>query len=89
VLSAEKTPTLWRTLPAFEYLIKRLENHQEKASLDGYNIIQAAIDKLEEYREEINDISAYSLALCKPLSLFVSSTNPWYSSQSISKALVV
>jgi hypothetical protein len=77
LLSAEKTPTLWRTLPAFDNLIKRLKSHQQKATtpLDAFEIIEAALSKLEDYRKEIEDVSVYVLALGKSLLLFVSSIN--------------
>jgi hypothetical protein len=41
-----------------------LKKHQnDHRSLDAYHILEAAIDKLEEYRQEIDDISAYTLSI--------------------------
>jgi hypothetical protein len=91
VLSAEKTPTLWRTLPAFDNLIKGLKSHLELRTtpLDAIPIVEDAIEKLDDYKEEIEDIPAYALSLGKSLLFFISSINTWYSSQPISKAQVV
>jgi len=47
-LSAEKTPTLWGTLPAFEALIFRLQEYQH-TDIDVDDIITEGIEKLEEY----------------------------------------
>jgi hypothetical protein len=63
-LSAEKTPTLWGTLPAFEALISKLQKHQH-TDIDVDDIINEGIEKLEEYQQEITNIPAYILSLCK------------------------
>ncbi|KAH9954168.1 hypothetical protein BGW80DRAFT_1467994 [Lactifluus volemus] len=65
VLSAEKTPTLWRTLPAFDNLIKGLKSHLKLRTtpLDAISIVEDAIEKPDDYKEEIEDIPAYALSL--------------------------
>jgi hypothetical protein len=68
ILSAEKTPTLWGTLPAFEGLLARLKAYQHSTDVydtDIYNILESGIQKLEEYQENIDDVSAYTLSICK------------------------
>ena len=72
MLSAEKTPTLWKTLPAFQALIQKLKDHQNNhSSIDAYHIIDAGINKLEEYEEEIQGISAYTVSIGKKFILFI------------------
>jgi hypothetical protein len=65
VLSAEKTPTLHGTLPAFKGLILQLKGLQEKEELEISDIIQDGIDKLEEYQQETENVPAYKLAISK------------------------
>jgi len=50
-LSAEKTPTLWGTLPAFEALITKLRQHQRSQTIHiaSFEIVEYGIEKLEEY----------------------------------------
>lgn len=64
ILSAEKTPTLWGTLPAFEALLVKLQEHA-LSDLDSYEIIQEGIKKLEEYQQETTNVPAYILSLCE------------------------
>jgi hypothetical protein len=54
-------------------MLKRHQHSQN--SLDGYHMIDAAIDKLEEYRQEIDDIPAYTLSIGKYLLFFTSIIN--------------
>jgi len=63
-LSAEKTPTLWGTLPAFEALIFKLQEYQH-TDIDVDDIINEGIEKLEEYQQETTNAPAYILSLCK------------------------
>jgi hypothetical protein len=65
MLSAKKTPTLCRTLPAFEALISTLKKYQNEHSYEIYDIIQDGIEKLDKYQQEISNIPAYTLAISK------------------------
>lgn len=65
MLSAEKTPTLHGTLPAFENLISKLQSLQMEEELVISDIIQEGIDKLEEYQQETKNVPAYKLAISK------------------------
>jgi hypothetical protein len=66
-LSAEKTPTLWGTLPAFEALIVKLQKYRDDDETDPeiYDIINEGIMKLKEYQQETKSAPAYILSLCK------------------------
>jgi hypothetical protein len=66
-LSAEKTPTLWGTLPAFEALITKLRQHQRSQTthIASFEIVEYGIEKLEEYEQETTTVPAYTLSLCK------------------------
>jgi len=64
LLSAEKTPTICGTIPAFEGLIKTLRKLQHK-KFSTYNTIQPGIEKLEDYHAETAYTPAYTLAICK------------------------
>jgi hypothetical protein len=66
-LSAEKTPTLWGTLPAFEALITRLQHHQRSniSEITSFEIIESGIEKLKEYEKETTSVPAYTLSLCE------------------------
>jgi hypothetical protein len=70
VLSAEKTPTLCGTLPAFDGLIKMLQKFQRE-NISAYNIIQPGIEKLVAYQTAAADISAYIIATCDYFILFL------------------
>ena len=65
MLSAEKIPTLYRTLPAFERLLFKLKRLQNEAELEFNDIIQDGIEKLEEYQQETESVPAYKLAISK------------------------
>ena len=65
LLSAEKTPTLYGTLPAFEKLLFKLRKLQNEAELEFNDIIQDGIEKLEEYQQETESVPAYKLAISK------------------------
>ena len=71
-MSAHKTPTLWGTLPAFEGLIKKLQQLRDDSETNVrlYDIINEGIEKLEEYQQETKTAPAYILSLCKQLHLF-------------------
>ncbi|KAJ7017491.1 hypothetical protein C8F04DRAFT_979212, partial [Mycena alexandri] len=61
-LSAEKTPTLGDALPAFEAMIAAWERDQVKFP-ETAHIVQQGIDKLESYRERVEDVPAYILSM--------------------------
>ncbi|KAK7036904.1 hypothetical protein R3P38DRAFT_3311620 [Favolaschia claudopus] len=60
----DKTPTLCHALPAFEAMIKKWEQMQVEFP-EAYNIIQDGIDKLTSYQARIEDVPAYTLAMCE------------------------
>ena len=61
-MSGEKFPTLCSVLLAFSAIQRRWEELQEK--LPQYSlIIQSGIDKLDNYIEKINAVSAYIVAV--------------------------
>jgi hypothetical protein len=66
-LSAEKTPTLWCTLPAFNGLIIKLQQLQksEVSHLAPYEVIECGIEKLKKYKQETTTVPAHTLSLCK------------------------
>jgi hypothetical protein len=61
-LSAEKTPTLGDALPAFEAMISQWEKQQVQHP-ETAHIVQQGIDKLESYRERVEDVPAYILSI--------------------------
>ncbi|KAJ7148504.1 ribonuclease H-like domain-containing protein, partial [Mycena crocata] len=61
-LSAEKTPTLGHALPAFEAMIAAWQKQQERFP-ETAHIVQQGIDKLESYRERVQDVPAYILSM--------------------------
>ncbi|KAJ6560605.1 ribonuclease H-like domain-containing protein, partial [Mycena vulgaris] len=61
-LSAEKTPTLGDALPAFEAMIKAWEKQQVSHPATAH-IVQEGIDKLESYRDRVQDVPAYILSM--------------------------
>ena len=64
ILSAEKTPTLWGTLPAFKGLITKLTEHTTP-DLEVGAIIEDGILKLQKYQQETDAVPAYTLATCE------------------------
>jgi hypothetical protein len=66
-LSAEKTPTLWGTLPAFEALLVKLQEYRDgnETGVELYDIMNAGMEKLEEYKQETTTVPAYILSMCK------------------------
>lgn len=63
-LSAEKTPTLGNALPAFEAMISVWERTQIE-NPEVADIIQKGLDKLGTYRERMESVPAYTLAMRK------------------------
>ena len=61
-LSAEKTPTLCCALPTFKAVITLWEGMKTKLPA-YYFIIDAGIDKLEDYHEQTSLLPAYKLAM--------------------------
>jgi hypothetical protein len=78
VLSAEKCPTLCSTLPAFEGLLAKLREYQDKHDLDVFDILEDGINKLQEYQQETDNVPAYTLAICKFLSLIIFFSKIWF-----------
>ena len=64
MLSAEKTPTLGATLPAFEALKERWEEHRDEHP-NTASIVGEGLDKLQEYRTLIDNNPIYTLATSK------------------------
>jgi hypothetical protein len=64
-LSFEKTPTLCHAVPTFENLVRRWEEHRDDSETPAkfYNVIQAGLDKLEDYQERTDDVPAYVIAM--------------------------
>ncbi|SJK99374.1 uncharacterized protein ARMOST_02670 [Armillaria ostoyae] len=61
-LSAEKTPTLCDALPSFSAFILRWRSLQEKMP-EMKNVIQAGLEKLEDYFLKVMHIPAYNFAM--------------------------
>ncbi|KAF7328561.1 HAT family dimerization domain-containing protein [Mycena venus] len=61
-LSAERTPTLGDALPAFEAMISQWEKQQVRHP-ETAHIVQQGIDKLESYRDRVEDVPAYVLSM--------------------------
>ncbi|KAF7334741.1 HAT family dimerization domain-containing protein [Mycena sanguinolenta] len=62
LLSAEGTPTLGDALPSFELMILRWEEQRVQYP-ETAHIVQQGIDKLEAYRERVEDVPAYILSM--------------------------
>ncbi|KAK7025777.1 hypothetical protein R3P38DRAFT_2442672, partial [Favolaschia claudopus] len=60
-LSAETTPTLGHALPAFKAMISQWEKQQTRHP-ETADIVQQGIDKLDNYRERVEDVLAYVLS---------------------------
>ncbi|KAK7006945.1 HAT family dimerization domain-containing protein, partial [Favolaschia claudopus] len=63
-LSSETTPTLGHALPAFEAMISQWEK-QQASHPETARIVQKGIDKLEDYRQRVEDVPAYTLSMRK------------------------
>ncbi|KAH6906874.1 ribonuclease H-like domain-containing protein [Coprinopsis sp. MPI-PUGE-AT-0042] len=63
VLSSEKTPTLHHALPCFQAMVAKWKAMANEKPLFA-DIINAGIEKLEEYMEVIAEVPAYTLAIC-------------------------
>ena len=63
-LSSERLPTLCHTVVAFHSLRTQWEKYQNKHPQFSH-IIQAGVDKLENYLTKIHDVPAYVIALSK------------------------
>ncbi|KAK7040966.1 hypothetical protein R3P38DRAFT_2768385 [Favolaschia claudopus] len=61
-LSSETTPTLGHALPAFEAMISQWEK-QQASHPETASIVQKGIDKLEDYRQRVEDVPAYTLSM--------------------------
>ncbi|KAK6969568.1 hypothetical protein R3P38DRAFT_2814139 [Favolaschia claudopus] len=61
-LSAETTPTLGHALPAFEAMISQWEKQQTRHP-ETADIVQQGINKLDDYRERVEDVPAYILSM--------------------------
>src|SRR5262245_28416962 len=69
-LSAETTPTLCDAIPAFEAM-KRVWNEQKVQMPNTAPIIDAGLQKLEEYRERADLVPAFVLAMGKHHFIFL------------------
>ena len=63
-LSHEKTPTLCDAIPSFECLMEIWMEMQEDAPHLN-EIIQGGLDKIGDYRDHIDSVPAYTLAMSK------------------------
>lgn len=62
ILSAEKTPTLCHTIPAFEAFIQRWK--ELSAEQPGFRqVIAPGLEKLEDYRDRTEQTPAYVVAM--------------------------
>jgi hypothetical protein len=64
-LSFETTPTLCHSVPAFESFMQKWEECRDDAATPAQfcDVIQAGLDKLEDYQGRIDDTPAYVLAM--------------------------
>ncbi|PBK58919.1 hypothetical protein ARMSODRAFT_899917, partial [Armillaria solidipes] len=74
-LSAEKTPTLCDVLPAFSAFLARWRLLQEQMP-EMEEVIQASLDKLEDYFLKVMYIPAYNFAMSKSHLAIVASLTP-------------
>ena len=65
MLSGEKCPTICGTLSAFEALLIKLKRIQREQDIEFYNILKDGIEKLEECKQDTDNVSAYTLAICE------------------------
>ncbi|KIM34693.1 hypothetical protein M413DRAFT_75735, partial [Hebeloma cylindrosporum] len=62
-LSAEKTPTVCEAIRSFSAISEVWKEHQDQYP-ETSNIVQAGIDKLEEYSDRTSLTPAYTVAMC-------------------------
>jgi hypothetical protein len=67
VLSAGKCPTICGTLPTYKGLLIELNKYQREQGLELFDILENGIKKLEEYKQETDNVSAYTLSICEYL----------------------
>jgi len=71
VLSADKCPTICSSLPAYEGLLKELRKYQREQGIELFDILEDGIEKLEEYKQETDNVPAYTLSICEYLLLLI------------------
>ena len=64
-LSAEKTPTLCNTLPAFDAMVSVWKELQESMGEPYIDIIQVGINKLDAYHNQAEVVPAYTISMCE------------------------
>ena len=69
MLSADKCPTICGSLPAYEGLLKELRKYQREQGIELFDILEDGIEKLEEYKQETDNVPAYTLSICEYLLL--------------------
>lgn len=62
-LSAEKTPTVCEAVRSFSAITEVWKEHQDQYP-ETSNIVQAGIDKLEDYSDRTSLTPAYTVAMC-------------------------
>lgn len=64
-LSMECVPTLQNTIPVFKAMANSWERLKEDTTLpeDAADVIDAGLDKLNDYRERIDRVPIYRLAI--------------------------
>ena len=71
MLSADKCPTICGSLPAYEGLLKELRKYQREQGIELFDILEDGIEKLEEYKQETDNVPAYILSICEYLLLLI------------------
>ena len=67
----ERVPTLQNTIPVFKAMADSWERLKEDPSIpdDAVDVIDAGLEKLNDYRERINCVPVYRLAIRESASL--------------------
>lgn len=68
-LSSETTPTLCGAIPSYEALIHKWESFRDEKPIVA-NVIDAGLEKLDDYTERISEIPAYTLSMCQHIHPF-------------------
>lgn len=66
-LSAEKTPTLCEALPAYDAMLTVWKRLQTELPASYAQVIEAGVQKLDQYRDRTTEAPAYYLSMCKSL----------------------